>query len=131
LSQTSSTGSGREEERMRGGEGGGGSRGGGGARGGSGGRGEGGPNNRDGMPVHPSIDATLAAVAVLRPRGSRVYGARFRQKFTLEDAIGSHAFAPLEASRRVTNGIPPGCSLFALVHTVNCIQTLKGHGGRT
>jgi len=28
---------------------------------------------------------------------------RFRQKFTLEDAIGSHA-APLEASRRVPNG---------------------------
>jgi hypothetical protein len=30
------------------------------------------------------------------------------QKFTLEDAIGSHAFAPLEASRRATNGIPLG-----------------------
>jgi hypothetical protein len=36
------------------------------------------------------------------------YGARFWQKFTLEAAIELHAFAPLEASRRVTNGIPPG-----------------------
>jgi hypothetical protein len=26
-----------------------------------------------------------------------MHGARFRQKFPLEDAIGSHAFAPLEA----------------------------------
>jgi hypothetical protein len=31
----------------------------------------------------------------------------FRQKFTLEDAIGSHACS-LEASMRVTNGIPLG-----------------------
>jgi hypothetical protein len=29
----------------------------------------------------------------------------FRQRFTLENAIEFHAFAPLEASRRVTNGI--------------------------
>jgi hypothetical protein len=29
--------------------------------------------------------------------GQLLYGARFRQKFTPEDAIGSHAFAPLEA----------------------------------
>jgi hypothetical protein len=49
----------------------------------------------------------------------------FRQKFTLEDAIGSHACS-LEASRRVTNGIPLGSSLFLPVHTVNCVQTLKG-----
>jgi hypothetical protein len=49
----------------------------------------------------------------------------FRQKFTLEDAIEFHAFAPLEASRRVTNGIPLGCSLFLPVHTVNCVQTQK------
>jgi hypothetical protein len=35
----------------------------------------------------------------------------FRQKFTLEDTIGSHAFAPLEANMRVTNGIPLGSSL--------------------
>jgi hypothetical protein len=48
----------------------------------------------------------------------------FRQKSTLEDAIGSHACS-LEASRRVTNGIPLGSSLFLPVHTVNCVQTLK------
>jgi hypothetical protein len=42
--------------------------------------------------------------------GSKVYGARFRQKFTLEDAIGSHACS-LEANTRVTNGIPLGSSL--------------------
>jgi hypothetical protein len=48
----------------------------------------------------------------------------FRQKFTLEDAIGSHACS-LEASRRVTNGILLGSSLFLPVHTVNCVQTLK------
>jgi hypothetical protein len=35
----------------------------------------------------------------------------FGQKFTLEDAIEFHAFAPLEASRRVTNDIPLGCPL--------------------
>jgi hypothetical protein len=39
-----------------------------------------------------------------------------------------HAFAPLEASRRVTNGIPLGCPLFLPVHTVNCVQTLKAVG---
>jgi hypothetical protein len=49
----------------------------------------------------------------------------FRQKFTLEDAIGSHACS-LEASRRVTIGIPLGSPLFLPVHTVNCVQTLKG-----
>jgi Zn-dependent alcohol dehydrogenase len=49
----------------------------------------------------------------------------FDKKFTLEDAIEFHAFAPLEASsqasRRVTNGIPLGYSLFFPVHTVNCV----------
>jgi hypothetical protein len=48
----------------------------------------------------------------------------FRQKFTLEDAIGSHACS-LEANTRVTNGIPLGSSLFLPVDTVNCVQTLK------
>jgi hypothetical protein len=48
----------------------------------------------------------------------------FRQKFTLEDAIGPHA-SSLEASRRVTNGIPLGCPRFLPVYTVNCVQTLK------
>jgi hypothetical protein len=47
----------------------------------------------------------------------------FGQKFTLGDAIGFHAFAPLEASRRVTNGIPLGWPLFLPVHTVNSVQT--------
>jgi hypothetical protein len=51
----------------------------------------------------------------------------FRQKFTLEDAIELHAFVPLEASRRVINGISLGCSLLLPVHTVNCVQTLKAH----
>jgi hypothetical protein len=48
----------------------------------------------------------------------------FWQKFTLEDAIGSHACS-LEANTRVTNGIPRGCSLLLLVDTVNSVQTLK------
>ena len=52
----------------------------------------------------------------------------FRQKFTLEDAIGPHA-SSLEASRRVTNGIPLGCPRFLPVHTVNCVQTLKAKTG--
>jgi hypothetical protein len=49
----------------------------------------------------------------------------YRQKFTLEDAIGSHACS-LEANMRVTNGNPLGCPLLLPVDTVNCVQTLKG-----
>jgi hypothetical protein len=52
-------------------------------------------------------------------------GARFRQKFTLDDAFEVHAFAQLEASRRVTDGNPLGCPLCLPVHTVTCVQTLK------
>jgi hypothetical protein len=37
-----------------------------------------------------------------------MHGVRLRQEFTTDDAIGSHAVAPLEASRRVTNGIALG-----------------------
>jgi isoleucyl-tRNA synthetase len=48
----------------------------------------------------------------------------FRQGFTLEDAIGSHACS-LEASMRVTNGISLGCSLLLLIDTVNSVQTRK------
>jgi hypothetical protein len=49
----------------------------------------------------------------------------FRQKFTLEDAIGSHACS-LEALTCVwPNGIPLGCSLLLPVDTVNSVQTLK------
>jgi hypothetical protein len=48
----------------------------------------------------------------------------FRKAFTLEDVIGSHTCS-LEASMRVTNGIPLGCTLALIVTTVNSIQTLK------
>jgi hypothetical protein len=48
----------------------------------------------------------------------------FRQKSTLEDAIGSHACS-IEANMRVTNGIPLGSSLLLPVCTVNFVQTLK------
>jgi hypothetical protein len=48
----------------------------------------------------------------------------FRQKWTLEDAIGSHACS-LEASERVTNGTHLGCSLLLPGGTVNSVQTLK------
>jgi hypothetical protein len=51
-------------------------------------------------------------------------GRVFRQKFTLEDAIGSHACS-LDANMRVTNDIPLGSSLLLPVCTVNCVQTLK------
>jgi hypothetical protein len=51
----------------------------------------------------------------------------FRQKCTLDGAIGSHACS-LQASRRVTNnGIPLGCSLLLPVHIVNCVQPLKAN----
>jgi hypothetical protein len=48
----------------------------------------------------------------------------FRQKFALEDAIGSHTCS-LEANMRVTNGIHLGCPLLLPVGTVNSVQTLK------
>jgi hypothetical protein len=48
----------------------------------------------------------------------------FRQKFALEDAIGSHACS-LEASERVTNDIPLGCSLLLPIDTINSVATLK------
>jgi hypothetical protein len=48
----------------------------------------------------------------------------FRQKLTLEDAIGSHACS-LEANMRVTNDIPLGCLLLLPVGAVNSVQTLK------
>jgi hypothetical protein len=53
------------------------------------------------------------------------YGARFSTEIYTEDAIGSRAFALLQASRCVTNGISIGCSLHLPVHTVNCVKTLK------
>jgi hypothetical protein len=51
----------------------------------------------------------------------------FRQKFTLEDAIGCHACS-LEANMRLTNGIPLGSPLLLPVDTVNCVATLKALG---
>jgi hypothetical protein len=48
----------------------------------------------------------------------------FRQKFTLEDAIGSHACS-LEANTCVTNGIPLGSPPLLPVDTVNCVATPK------
>jgi hypothetical protein len=48
----------------------------------------------------------------------------FRQKYTLEDAIGSHACS-LEANMRVTNGILLGCPLLLPVDAAICVQTLK------
>jgi hypothetical protein len=48
----------------------------------------------------------------------------FRQKVTLQDAIGSHACS-LEARMRVPNAIPLGCLLLLPAVTVNCVQTLK------
>jgi hypothetical protein len=65
------------------------------------------------------VDELLVAAAIRRGT-VRV----FRQKFTREGSIGSHACS-LEANMRVTNGIPLGCPLFLPVHTVNCVQTLK------
>jgi hypothetical protein len=51
---------------------------------------------------------------------------RFRQKFTLEDAIEVHAFCSARsAAMRTTNGIPLGCSLLLPVDTVDSVQTLK------
>jgi hypothetical protein len=48
----------------------------------------------------------------------------FRQKSTLEVAIGSHACS-LEAYMRATDGIPPGSQLLLPVGTVNCVETVK------
>jgi hypothetical protein len=48
----------------------------------------------------------------------------FRQKSTLEDAIGSHACS-LIANTRVTNGIPLGSSLLLPVDAVNSVQIRK------
>jgi FK506-binding protein 4/5 len=52
----------------------------------------------------------------------------FRQKVTLDYAVGSHACSrqgSIEASRRVSNGISRRCPLFLPVHVVNSVQPLK------
>jgi hypothetical protein len=60
-----------------------------------------------------SVVAILKAIHVVAPSERwAVCGTVciFRQKFTLEDAIGSHAYS-LGANMRVTNDIPLGSSL--------------------
>jgi hypothetical protein len=51
----------------------------------------------------------------------------FRQKFTLEDAIEFHAFAPLEALPCVTNDIPLGCSPFLTSSHCKLRPNTEGH----
>jgi hypothetical protein len=75
--------------------------------------------------VHTLVDVGNQAILAYGLReAAQAHGARFRQKFTLEDAIGSHACS-LEANTRVTNGIPLGSSPLLPVDTVNCVATLK------
>jgi hypothetical protein len=64
----------------------------------------------------------VAAITDLSKTGGTVRA--FRQKFTIEDAIGSHACS-LEASTRVTNGSPLGYPPPLTVTTVNSVKTLK------
>jgi hypothetical protein len=45
------------------------------------------------------------------------YGARFRQRFTLEDAIEFHAFAPLEALPCVLEALPCVRPMIFRVHS--------------
>jgi hypothetical protein len=71
--------------------------------------------NTEGHGVGDGLDVLLYLPGTVRV---------FRQKFTLEDAIGSHACS-LEANTRVTNGIPLGSSPLLRVDTVNCVGTLK------
>jgi hypothetical protein len=49
----------------------------------------------------------------------------FGQKVTLEAVIEIYAFVGVEASMRVTNGMPFGCRLLLTVATLNCVETLK------
>jgi hypothetical protein len=98
------------------------------------------PHNTEGTdehPLHPLADAflgdpgrwlenNLVAVEVCySPTGCNGTVRVFRQKFTLEDAIGSHACS-LEVNMRATNGILLLCPLLLPVGTSNYIQTLKG-----
>jgi hypothetical protein len=52
----------------------------------------------------------------------------FRQKFTLEDAIGSHAFAPLEDLACVLPMAFLSAAPSLLVHTAYCVHTPKDNG---
>jgi C-terminal processing protease CtpA/Prc len=75
--------------------------------------------------VSTATEGAKARVRTIDNKGAMSIGTVrvFRQEFTLEDAIGSHACS-LEANTRVTNGIPLGSSLHLPVCTVNCVQTL-------
>jgi hypothetical protein len=53
----------------------------------------------------------------------------FRQEFTLDDAVGSHACS-LVANMRVTNDVPLGRPLPLTVATVNSVQMLKATATR-
>jgi hypothetical protein len=55
------------------------------------------------------VSLSASATTSFFHAGSVLVG--FRQKFTLEDAIELHTFAPVEASMHVTNVIPLGRSL--------------------
>jgi hypothetical protein len=57
--------------------------------------------------------------------GNTWHGALFPTEIYTRGCHWSHACS-LQASRRVTNDIPLGCSLLLPVGTVNCVQTLKG-----
>jgi hypothetical protein len=74
--------------------------------------------------VVQAADTVDASPTLLHPSECLLYGARFRQKFTLKGAIGSHACS-LQANKRLTNDIPLGCLLLLPVGTVNSVQTLK------
>jgi hypothetical protein len=61
-------------------------------------------------------------IGCMDPRGTvRV----FRQRFTLEDAIGSHACSR-EARQVCDQWHSSLVSTFLAVHTVNCVQTTEG-----
>jgi hypothetical protein len=62
-------------------------------------------------------EAKGASSGTNKGKHNPMYGARFSAEIYTEDAI--------EASRRVTNGTPLGCSLLSPVGTVNFVQTRK------
>jgi acetoin utilization deacetylase AcuC-like enzyme len=71
------------------------------------------------------LNGLSAAICAVRDHARAiVQRAFFRPESTLEDVLCSQACS-LEASLRVTNGSPLGCSFVLPVGTVNCVQTLK------
>jgi hypothetical protein len=67
------------------------------------------------MNVRTSPDTVAACLDAVTRSASNGTVRVFRQKFTLDDAIGSHACS-LQAIRCVTNGIPLGCPLLTGSH---------------